>query len=457
MDPVQASLWAALPLLFLLLHPYPGVVRDGRIYVGRGLADHDPGGVGLDLMFARDQQTGFTLLRPLVRAVLGVLPAPEASLVLSLAGGALWLAAAVALGRALASGRTAWAAAACLLALPAGYGHGAFVFGEVLATPRIFAEAAVMAALAGLVRGQLVACSALLGLALLLHPLMAAAGIGVAALAWGSDRPGRGAAVVLAGAVVGTALIAVAFRRGEMDAEWLSVVRLSPYLFPSLWPEQAWGQVVRDLTGATLGGLLLAGRARGVLWAAALVALLGLGVSAVFGDAWPLTLVLQAQPWRATWLLAVAGHAGLAIAAVALWSRGPAGRLTLAVLLTAWLASDHLTTAAPLSALALALHLADRRGALAALSPRLAGAACLVPALVALAHTGAAAVLALDLLRAGRAAGRATPADLLLTLDLHTAPVLAGILCLAMIPLTLRSRPAQAAAAAAVAAGIAGA
>jgi hypothetical protein len=57
----------AAPLIaysvFLLSRPYPGIVQDAYIYMGRALADLDPDGIGRDLMFVHDGQFGFSLFR----------------------------------------------------------------------------------------------------------------------------------------------------------------------------------------------------------------------------------------------------------------------------------------------------------------------------------------------------------------------------------------------------------
>jgi hypothetical protein len=62
-----------LPLVvlgfFLLSRPYLGIVQDAYVYMGRALADLDPGGVGRDLMFVHDGQFGFTLFRFVAKAM----------------------------------------------------------------------------------------------------------------------------------------------------------------------------------------------------------------------------------------------------------------------------------------------------------------------------------------------------------------------------------------------------
>ena len=101
---LAAVAWASLVPLMLLMHPYSGIVQDARIYIGRGVADRDPAGVGRDVLFLHDGQTGFSLMRKLVDAALSVMGPGASAMALTFAGALLWLLAAVSVARALAGG-----------------------------------------------------------------------------------------------------------------------------------------------------------------------------------------------------------------------------------------------------------------------------------------------------------------------------------------------------------------
>src|SRR5579862_9170081 len=66
--PVVGAL--AVVTLWLLSRPYLGIIHDSQIYIGRAVADLDPLGVGRELDFVRDQQSGLSVFglmaRPLV-------------------------------------------------------------------------------------------------------------------------------------------------------------------------------------------------------------------------------------------------------------------------------------------------------------------------------------------------------------------------------------------------------
>ena len=66
-------------------------------------------------------------------------------------------------------------------------------------------------------------------------------------------------------------------------------------------------------------------------------------------------LVLQIQPWRALWLLAVFAAAGLGVCSLSLWQRDAAARVTLALLVLAWIENLVPPVAIVASVLALAL------------------------------------------------------------------------------------------------------
>ena len=443
--------WALLVPAMLVLHPYAGLVQDARIYIGRGLADRDPGGLGRDLLFSEDAQTGFSLLRPLMRALLGAAPPDRVSMALVGIGLLAWLAAAVALARRLAPDRVAAAVVLAVLALPADYGTGGtFGYAEAIATPRLFAEAAVLGGLAALLARRPLAGLALLVLAAGLHPLMALPGFALAALlVLGSARRVAPLAVGLAAALAAGLLAAACglplFDRlfVVMDPAWADVLRArSVNLFPTLWPADAFAPIACRAAAAILAGGLAGDRpggtpggVRALFWGGTGVALAGLVLSLLFGDRVMSVLVTQLQPWRALWLLGVLGNAGLMLSVVGLW-RGDAGaRLTLAALVGAWATQPEPGLAVALAGLALGLAALSAAGRLRAVSPRIAawalGAALVFAGSAAL--VGAAAVVAL-LLPLGRAWTAVGPWPYVLASGVVGPPLVAAAAALALAP-----------------------
>lgn len=167
-------------LVFVSSRPYLGIVQDAYLYMGRALADLDPNGVGRDLMFVRDGQFGFSLFRYAAKAMVWCSGPAAAAETLAIMAALGWFFAAAALARQFISGGAVWAVVIFVALLPVSYGAPyPFGFAELLAIPRPFAEALVLAGLAALAaRRDLVSLCCLVAAALL-HPLMALAGFGV--------------------------------------------------------------------------------------------------------------------------------------------------------------------------------------------------------------------------------------------------------------------------------------
>ena len=385
-----ALLWAPLLPLMFLLRPYDGIVQDAWIYMGRGLADRDPSGLGQDILFTHDAQTGFSLFRPVVRVILAVLPIGEASMLLVIVGLLAWFIGAAALTRRIASGRVAWAAMVAVLAMPSDYGgFSVFHYAEAVATPRLFAEATVLFGLAMLLDGRYLLACGFLATALTFHPIMALPGLAVAGLALAiQDRRW----LVPIATIATILLVAAAWHAPVverlfvlMDPTWLGLVRhRSLNLFPSLWPAEDFARIACLAAAAAVAASSAAPPIRALLWAGLVVAACGLGLAFLFGDVVPSLLVLQLQPWRALWLLTFLGNAGLALAIVRLWRGPPGGQVALAFLIMAWSAESSPVLAPILAAMAVALRLADRNDHLRAVPPRVGkvalGAALLIAA-----------------------------------------------------------------------------
>ncbi len=380
--------------LWLLTRHYSGIAGDSRVYIGRALADLAPATLGRDLMFAHDGQAGFSIFTVILRWLVRLVGAPAASAGVAFAAMALWFVAMTALVVRVAPPRLAWAILIFVAVLPGNYGGFSIIpFGEALAIPRPFAEAAVLAAMAAILDGRALFALSFLVVAGLFHPIMALCGFGVFFVFMGR---GDGRWLLAATALVGLALIAAALRlplAGRLftppDPQWLDLLRhRNAYLFPGLWPASTWGRLaVQSATVAVTAGLLR-GKVQALFVAVLTVGLAGVGVTCVGGDLWPSLLILQAQPWRALWLVAVLANAGAAICAVTLCRRGPVGQIVLILLAFAWLMIDQPVCALP-ATLALALAAARRwmpREAIKPSSLRLAWGLLAACALILMVH-----------------------------------------------------------------------
>jgi hypothetical protein len=334
----------ALAALWFVLRAYHGVYHDARIYMGRALADLDPARFGADPMYALDGQTGFSAFRIVAREAVAVLGLAPGALVLALCGLACWFAAAWALTGALTRGRARLALLLAAMLIPPVYGGGdIFRSGETFASPRPYAEAAAMMAVAAALGGRMPVASGWGVLACLIHPLMGLPGLALA-LSLRVIRHGHwlragvavsaAVALVLAAAWLGVPVVDRLFER--FDPIWAHTHRF--YLLIGHWPLRSFA-----ITACQLGTLAVAAarlRGRAARFSAALLALsvLGLLGTWVGSDIAASVLVTQLQPWRVLWLAALGS--GLMLARLVLAASTPRDRAIVAALAAGWLFCD---------------------------------------------------------------------------------------------------------------------
>lgn len=299
--------WAFCALaMWLVTRPYFGIIHDSPIYLGRVLADADPGGLGRDLVFSHDGQSGFTVFGLILAPAVRLWGAEGAMMGISFIGLLAWFACAAALFSRVLRGPALLAALVGLALIDTDYGgYGVFGVGEQFATPRVFAEAASMLALAAALDRRWISSALVLAAAGLLHPLMAApaAAVWFLMLAQADRRllalPVIGVIVLLAGATLGLPVAERLFT--VVDADWLRVMeRRVPYLFPSLWRSGDFASLAFQVTAVTLAASVATDRWRTLLLASIIVVVAGFVVSI----AMPTLLVVQLQFWRAQWLVA---------------------------------------------------------------------------------------------------------------------------------------------------------
>jgi len=329
----RANAWSPFVIalaVFLLLRPYDGIVHDARLYAGYVLAAWDPQGVGQDIMFLYDGQSGYSLYPLMLRSVAGVMGIATAAMVLSVVSLVLWFAAAWRLVLAILPDLNASRRAAVLIwgtSLHTLYGGASTIhFAENFATPRPLAEALVLFALSVLVGLQTDATNGratnhtrvgvaglLIVLAGLVHPLMIAPALAafvwlVPPSRWRLPLVGVGASVValvltwahwgsqssIAGAVFAT-----------FDAEWMEIlVRRGSIALLSQWHAVDWVRIAVQLSSLLVTRSLVSGRVRALWDAMAVVGVLGVLVSWLATDVVHHRFLTQAQPWRVLWAVA---------------------------------------------------------------------------------------------------------------------------------------------------------
>jgi hypothetical protein len=355
---------AALALLFAALwaiqHPWAGLFHDSQIYTLQALARIETP-LASDIYLRFGSQDQFTLFSPLYAIAIRAFDVARAAELLTFLSQMAFVAAAILLARRLLPGRLPWLALGLSTLLPVTYGAQKVLYlAEDFITPRLLAQAVVLAAIALVLMRRYVTAGVAFALAAITHPVMTLPGL--ALLLFLDEIPLRWRRIAaLAGVAVTVAVLVILARRTPLtfDAEWFGLLRAGlPYLFVLDWrtSDVARAIIVLSVLYAAFRHLPT-GPARSLARATLILLPAALGVSIIGTDVLHLTIITQVQPWRALWL-------GSAIAllltpwlASLLWKAGDLARASAFATLAAFLLADE-RYAFPLALLAAALTLA---------------------------------------------------------------------------------------------------
>jgi hypothetical protein len=320
-----------LLLVWLATHVYWGIAHDAVLYTFQGLYHLHPELLKVDLALRYGSQDRFSIFGALFARLIQWLGVDRAAYTWTLFSEVAFAFIVWRLARRFMAGALAWLAVGLMLTLPGVYGgQGTFHIIEDFATPRLATEALVFASLLLLVRNRMLGAALLCLVALLVHPIMALPGLAMIII-WRWDlHPTRGWLMVAAAALLVLLLGAFAASRTglRMDPFWFSLVTSnSRYLLLAHWNAFAWTNNLTPLATLLIGCLSLpAGAARRLIAGALLVGIAGLVASAVGGDLWHLTLVIQVQPWRCLWFSIAVATLMLPVIVGSIWPQGNLGR-----------------------------------------------------------------------------------------------------------------------------------
>lgn len=294
--------------VWLLQHPYRGLIDDAKIYTLLALARLHPQSLSHDVFLRFGSQNRYTVFSPIFAEAIRLFDLGPGAAVLTLLGEVAFYVSLYLLARRHMAATAALLSVAFIAVLPTDYGsHGIFRVTEDFVTPRLLSEALTLtgiAAFLGSRRGVGSVC--LLG-ALLLHPLMALAGAALLGCLYVAFPHPKATFAGCAAAIVASLLLIAWLHRGPLarfDPEWLHVVRSSsPFLFISNWSVKDWS--IASLPLAVLGcGLLKSADAqlRRLYSASLVIAFAGILLTVIYCDAMHSVLATQVQPWRWLWL-----------------------------------------------------------------------------------------------------------------------------------------------------------
>lgn len=306
---VSAAAGMAILVPWLVFRPYRGIVHDARLYLHAMAYGEDPAFLHSDLLLAHDQQMGRTVYVGILRWVGSFTDLAGTAIMATVAGIASWIVGYACLARQFFAERW-WIAAAAIAAMYAHWGPF-FTFAEPFASPRAVSEAFVLMGISAVVAKRYGYAIAALLAALLLHPLVAVGGVGVAAVLY---VVGRRAATLALGvlSVLGVVFVAIdpmgLAGPSGFDPEWLSIIRArAGVVFPELWTTRTWLAISSSFAIALLGARASVNEAlRKFAGATAVVSAVGLALSLAFSWVWVSALITQVQPWRVLWLLHIA-------------------------------------------------------------------------------------------------------------------------------------------------------
>jgi hypothetical protein len=345
---VLGGLVALTLIAWMLKHGYEGITHDAQLYSFQAMARLKPALLGNDLYLRFGSQDNYTVFSPLYAAAIARFGFEPAAALITLASQFAFITAAWFLARRVMPGYLAWLAVGLVVALPGVYGaQGIWNYMEGFVTPRLSCEALVLAAIAATLAGRDRLTIACLIAGTLLHPLMAAGGIAFVVCIRLAPMPSvviRRLLMVGAGAaVLGVAAIS-SISSLRLNGEWLDLVRQRQgFLFLNLWHVQDWARVAVHFTALIVGFIVLPKRSQARLLCSSgvLVALCGLALSWVCGDLLNISLFIQVQVWRWTWLAAVMSALLAPAIATHCWKNGLLGRLAFVLMIVAWLAIDE--------------------------------------------------------------------------------------------------------------------
>lgn len=371
----RQSLWLVVMVTlciatWALQHGYPGIRHDAVLYSLQGLARLHPT-LANDPFLRFGSQDQFSLFGAIYALVIQWLGLEPAAAILTFTSQLALIACAVLLLRqAIPDPTYVGLGIVMLIAIEGFYGsRQIFSCIESYSTPRMAAEALALAGLCAAYNERRGLAWGLVVAGMVIHPLMATAGVVSLGFFYpGRQRP-RLTAAVIGGGLLLLWLVGDVMPQGHwgtFGSDWLTIVRdRSPFVFLSGWSLDDWARAAIPVATLIIGAVVLAEqRARVLCQIALCTALTGLALTLVACDASKLVIFTQLQPWRWQWLAVLAAALLLPAIVAAGWHYARSGKIAVTLLVAAWwFESDLIALLTAITAVAsLALNrFADRR------------------------------------------------------------------------------------------------
>ncbi len=333
--------------LWLLQHPYGGLIQDSVLYAVAASARLHPESLGHDIFLSHGSQDQYTVFSPVVAQFIRLIGVARAAALVTALNQAALYGCALLLARRLMPLSYAILAVAMLVLLPSLFGSThIFWYTEDIMTPRVPSEALVFAAIGCALGRRYVLAALCAGGAMLLHPLMGMAGIVMLyVMLVGLGRPWLTAVLGIGGIAV-TSFVAWWFPLGPIarfDPAWFDALHTRMhYAFPTLWSLRDWGRMSVAFTTLIAGAAATSPcTARSVCRAALATGVCGIALAVIGSDLLHIVIITQIQPWRWLWLSNAVAVLAIPVIGAECWHGGQAGRALLVLLAAAWMSFEQ--------------------------------------------------------------------------------------------------------------------
>lgn len=343
-----AGVTALTLVIAMLLHHYRGIDHDSQLYSFQAMARLKPELLGNDLYLRFGSQDNYTIFSPLFAGLIAVFGLEPAAALLTFLSQVAFLVTAWLLARELMPRSFAWLGLLIMLTVPGVFGSlGIWNVFEGFATPRLFCESLTLAAIVLALKGRFGIATGVLAFALLIHPLMAMAGVAMVFYLRFAPLPRRLVLSTLLASACAAALVAMllpadsTLRIPQESVDFIA--ERQSFLFLTLWDSTDWARAGVYVSMLVLGTVVLPGEAlaRKICTGSVAITLAGLAIALIGGDLLHLTIVIQGQGWRWMWISTVVAALLSPLIVAAAWKTGPLGKLAATLMLVAWLAIDE--------------------------------------------------------------------------------------------------------------------
>lgn len=316
--------------VWMVQHPYIDIQHDAMIYTLLGLARLHPDTLSNDVFLRFGSQDHFTIFSPIFAFMIEHFDLAPAAAIMTLVSQVTVCVCAWWVARRFMSPASALLGTGLLLALPGFYGSGhLFSYTEDFLTARLPAEALVLASLAAALWERMKIALASILAALLIHPIIASAGLVMLAMIFlAAPRPRL--ATAIAGALILVTLLAAAMLQtgpfARFDTQWLNLVtRFTRYLFITNWSIDDWVRLAIPIAVLLLGCLFTTQPLLRTVCACAIVCTgSAIALTWMWCDLLHMVLPTQMQLWRWVWITSVLSLLLSPVVVAECWNSGSA-------------------------------------------------------------------------------------------------------------------------------------